>query len=614
METTMTLRDVAIAAGVTRQAVTNWRRRPMVHGAPVPFPAPVGSVRGVEHFDRDEVIRWLSLTGRGTNGQAALDAPALTPPDGTVLDEVVALLALRSQTDRDLAELAPDDLARLGRHVDPQDRMLATEIAAIDPSPELLGYVDELLAASFGPSDALDRLASSRLSRQRAERALSEDAATLLGAVATACREHLGDGALAVDVPHDALQAVCRDALVVEPSDRTARRLLAIRGNDTTSSAKSVVHVAAILGRDDDVLDRVDDIADELASGSVGVILGPSSVLCDRLRGHDAERRRSTLAVGNLVAAVRLPRGMWRHAHRQALGLWVLRAGKSAHRILLADLTGREIEIDDVVDDVIGALEQSDRRQYRYGRALPYDRAAAGDPLVPAGMAPARLPGAATGHRGAVTAATLVTSAPLDGFDLLVTPAEAELATAPRSLGQMIDERTARRINGSRIDATHTEPTATVRVMSAMATDADWFIDPLVAAQHYDHARRTEPSDVVVTATPRPHAVVDDIGGSLVRYPSFIVRLAERAAIGPRAFAESINQLPDQAGEWRAWSIPRLAPNQVEDVEATLVAAETYLRELRRREAAAHDLVRHLVQGVAVGDLALVSTTPRKAG
>jgi len=614
MGATMTLRDVATAAGVTRQAVTNWRRRPTVHGTSARFPAPVDTVHGVERFDRDEVMRWLALTGRGSNEQAALDAPALTPPEGAALDDVITLLALRCQFDRDLVELGPEELVRLAADADPQDRMLTTEIAGIDPSPELLGYVDELLASSFGPSDALDRLATSRLSQDREVRGLSKDAGALLAAVARACLQHVGDGALVVDVPVDVLHLVCQGSVVVEPSDRRTRRLLTIRGIDMTPSAAKVVHVAVLLGQDDEVLDRIDDIADELAPGNVAVVLGPCSVLCDRLRGQAAQRRRSTLAVGNLVAAMRLPRGMWRHAHRQALGLWVLRAGTSVHRVLLADLTGREAKSDDVVDDVFGALEQPGRRQYRYGRVLPYDRAAAGDPLVPPGVAPARLPRAALGHRDAVTAATLVTSAPLDGFDLLVEPATAELATAPRSLGQMLDERVARRINGSRISVSHTDVNATTRVLSAIQTDDEWFIDPLVAAEHYDHARRTEPFDIVVTTTPRPSAVVDDNGGALVRCPSFIIRLGERAGIGPNAFAESINQLPDRAAEWRAWPVPRLAPHQVQQVEATLTAAIAYVRELRRRENAAHDLIRHLVEGVAVGDLSLVATAPRKAG
>ncbi|MDM7853654.1 hypothetical protein [Cellulomonas alba] len=613
MGASITLQDIAIATGVTRQAVTNWRRRTSVFGSPVPFPAPVDTVRGVERFDRDEVLAWLQVTGRGRNDQVELDAPALTPPDDATLDDTITLLALRSQTARDIAELSRDELARLAIDVDPHDEVLAAEVSELDPSPQVLAYVDELLGASYGPGDALDRLTSSRLFRERGGRGLSREGVELLVAVIGACVQHIPGAAVAFDAAPEVLACIPDGTTVVLPSDRAARRRLMIRNVPTTPDAPSVVRAAVLLGADDAVLDRIDDIADELPAGSVAVVLGPASVLCDRLRGADARRRR-TLQVGNLVAAIRLPRGMWTEAHRLTLALWVLHAGAPARRVLLADLTGRDVVVDDVVDDVLGALEQSDRRQYRYGRALPYDRAVDGDPLVPAGIAPARLPGVDPGHRDAVTAATLVTSLPVDGFDILVAPAAAALATAPRSLGQMVDERSARKLRGSRIDPAHTETTGTTRILSAVATEPTWQIDPLVAAMHYGHALPTEPGDVVVATSPRPSAVVDEVGGALVRSPSFILRLTERAGIGPLALAEWINLLPEPAGDWRAWAVPRLSARHVDDVEAALTTAVAHLGELRRREDAMHDLIRHLVQGVAVGDLALLPTTNRKAG
>lgn len=613
MGTSITLQDIAIVAGVTRQAVTNWRRRTSVFGTPAPFPPPVGIVDGIERFDREEILGWLQLTGRGRNDQADLDAPALSPPDDATLEDVVTLLALRSQAAGDLAELSRDELVRLAIDVDPQDQVLAREVSMLEPAREVLGYVDELLAASFGPSDALERLMASRLSRERGARGLSRECVALLGAVAGACCQRTGGAAMILETPPEVLAGVPEGTTVVSPTDRTARRLLMIRSIPTTPGARSVVRVSVLLGANHHVLDRIDDIADELPAGSVAVVLGPSSVLCDRLRGAGARRRR-TLEVRDLVAAVRLPRGMWNEAHRQALGLWVLHAGAPARRVLLADLTGRDVVVDDVVDDVLGALDQSDRRQYRYGRALPYDRAVDGDPLVPAGIAPARLPGVDPGHRDAVTAATLVTSLPVDGFDVLVAPAAAELATAPRSLGQMVDERSARKLRGSRIDPAHTETTGTTRILSAVATDSTWQIDPLVAAEHYGHAFLTEPGDVVVATSPRPSAVVDEVGGALVRAPSFILRLNELAGIGSLALAESINLLPDHAGDWRAWAVPRLSVRQVDAVEAALATAVAHLGELRRREDAMRELIRHLVQGVAVGDLTLLPTTNRKAG
>lgn len=610
---TLTKRDIAIAAGVTRQAVTNWRRRATVYGAPHPFPTAVASNAGVERFDSDEVMAWLSATGRGRNADAPLDAPALTPPDDAVLEDAVALLALRSQTSADLADLSPGEVGALAASVDPQNRTLASEATSAAASRALREYVDGLWESAYGPGDALDRLLSSRLGREHGERGLTQDAVDLLGALARACGQHVGAEAVVLDGPDGVAGALGEDAVVVEPQDRALRRRLMIRGVETTSSAASVVHVAALVGLgDDDVLDRIDDIADGLADGSVAVVLGPSSVLCDEARGESLRRRRATLGVGNLVATVRLPRGWWREAHRQALGLWVLQSTREDRSPLLADLTGQAVIVDDVVGDVLGALAQSWARRLRYGRALRYDRVVAANPLVPPGMAPTPLRGGDLGHRDALTAASLQTSEPVPGFDVLVLPGRDEPAPPPRSLGQMLDERAARRVRGSRIADEHTEPSGTTRILSADPTEPERRIDPLVAAQHYDRAQRTEPGDVVVTATPRPYALVDEVGGALVRSPSAVVRLSEHAGIGPHTLAAWIDQLPSTAADWRAWPVPRLPPDQIASIEATLTAAAAHLRELRRREAAMQELVHHLVQGAAVGALVLDPATARK--
>lgn len=610
----LTQRDIAIAAGVSRQAVTNWRRRTTVRGNHHPFPAAVVGSAGVERFDSDEVMAWLAATGRGRNPDAPLDAPALTPPDDAALEQVVALLALRSQTGDDLANLSSVEIGALVGRVDPEDRVLAAEATSAADSRALREYVDALWESAFGPGDALDRLLSSRLGRERGERGLTEDALALLGAAARACRQHIGADAVVLEAPDGVAGSLGEDAVIVEPNSRELRRRLLIRGVEMTTAATTVVHVAALVGlRDDEVLDRVDDIADQLTCGSVAVVLGPSSLLCDEVRGESLRRRRATLAVGNLVAAVRLPRGWWRAAHRQALGLWVLQNTREQRSPLVADLTGQPVLIDDLADDVLGAIAQSRRRRFRYGRAMRYDRIVGGNPLVPPGMSPAPLRGAQLGHRDAVTAASLQTNQALPGFDVLVEPGRDEPAAPPRSLGQMVDERAARRLRGSRIDDAHTDLAGTTRILAADTTDSEWRIDPLVAALHYDRAQRTEPGDVVVAASPRPCAVVDDVGGALVRSPSAIVRLVpETAGIGPHTLAAWINQLPGPVGEWRAWPVPRLPADQLAALEETLAVAADHLRKLRRRETAVHTLVHHLVQGAAVGDLVLDSTTARK--
>ncbi|KZS62220.1 hypothetical protein A4G28_23130 [Mycobacterium ostraviense] len=67
--------------------VSMWRKRPIVRGVSIPFPEPVEVVDGVARFARDEVVDWLTRTGRGKNSEHAYDAPAVAVPDGAELEE-----------------------------------------------------------------------------------------------------------------------------------------------------------------------------------------------------------------------------------------------------------------------------------------------------------------------------------------------------------------------------------------------------------------------------------------------------------------------------------------------------------------------------------------------
>jgi len=61
MASLITMAEIARIAGVTRQAVTNWRSRPSAVPFPTPVLAPAGS--GIEKFDRDDVLDWLEERG-----------------------------------------------------------------------------------------------------------------------------------------------------------------------------------------------------------------------------------------------------------------------------------------------------------------------------------------------------------------------------------------------------------------------------------------------------------------------------------------------------------------------------------------------------------------------
>ena len=58
----------------------------------------------------------------------------------------------------------------------------------------------------------------------------------------------------------------------------------------------------------------------------------------------------------------------------------------------------------------------------------------------------------------------------------------------------------------------------------------------------------------------------------------------------------------------------KLTDDQIELVEVTLAGAVAHLAELRRREAATHDIIANLIQGVATGGIAISPSTTKKAG
>jgi hypothetical protein len=167
---TLTLQDVADLAKVRRPVVSMWRKRPIVRGVSMPFPDPVKIVDGVARFDRDDVVDWLTRTGRGNNAEHSYDAPAIAVPDGAALEDVVTLLCWHVLTGEELSGTSLAHRARRAKQFDPDDMLLLREIRGLPVSEAVLTYVDELVEASFGAPDALQRLEQGRLKRALAVR------------------------------------------------------------------------------------------------------------------------------------------------------------------------------------------------------------------------------------------------------------------------------------------------------------------------------------------------------------------------------------------------------------------------------------------------------------
>ena len=95
----MTLSDVSELARVQRPVVSVWRSR-AAHSQS-PFPPAVTQRGGQDLFDAQDVATWLSVTGRGNNPDALIDAAAHATLHldsvraDSALGAVTGLLALR---------------------------------------------------------------------------------------------------------------------------------------------------------------------------------------------------------------------------------------------------------------------------------------------------------------------------------------------------------------------------------------------------------------------------------------------------------------------------------------------------------------------------------------
>ncbi|GAA3450547.1 hypothetical protein [Dactylosporangium matsuzakiense] len=617
---TLSLRDIADLAGVRRSVVSMWRNRPVVRGQHHPFPEPVAMVNGVEQFGRDEIVEWLGRTGRGRNAEQRLDAPTLSVPAGVSLEDLVTLLCLQTLSGQELTDTTAVEREHLAAEHDPGDAFLLREVRTVDAPRDVLGFIDDLVEASFGPAEALASLERGRAGRATGARDLTDEAVELLRAVVRTCGSHIdpegvplmftgGSSSLALSLADDLGRLIVRGDGI---KGRALLRRAKIRDLDVSTNAPAPrVHLWSVLGQVvDEALDALDELVLDLAKDDVGVAVGPAGVLCDRLNGGQERRRAHTLRSRTLAVAVRLPRGLWREAHRQALGLWICVGGRSTSRPFVSDLAAfadDEASTTDLAADVAAALADDSRRSFRYLRPHDLHRVLSGSAVVPRGARPPRWGTSSTTQQlDRIQAATVVTATPVPPFDLLVISAPGTVLLRQRSLAELKEAGSVQMHRGKRIDPQHSSPHGTVPVLSADGATAGVALDPFDADRLYPGARRTEPGDVVFLEKPRPRALVDPRGGALVGSPSRILRLGTGAGIGPNTLAAIINQLPDGPFEWQTWNIPTFDAAAADQLEATLMAAARYRSELDRRLDAIQKLVTTLIDGVTAGTVAVI--------
>ena len=632
---TLTLYDIARTAGVQRSVVSMWVNRQSVRGEIIPFPTPVSREAGVDLFDRDEIVRYLRRTQRGNNPDFALDAPAAASPAQTGQEILSLLLVLRLLSGQELTGLEHSDLASLAEEADPEDDCLLSEVRAIaELRLQDLEYVDDLVEASLGPQDAFDRLAAGRAARLEREREVSE---TVIGVLAELCES------LAAGAEHPVVIAGSRLALRVAscagdslgglrpdgttPADRVVRREAMARSLVAAESGVSVIRIVSVHGMSDAAaLTAADDLQLELAPGEVGVLLGPASLLCDAgLPKQILALRADVLRDSCLRAAVRLRHGHLSDAPRQALGVWLLQGGAQGKDVALADLSGTRVEDvdgDDLATDLLAAFADDDRRHFRYLRVIPRLRFLAQRAIVPPGVR-ARLlgRGGASRHLERVHELTLSMATLIPSYDVTVEPAPGSLVVRSETLEELVAARRLVMKRGARLDVSFASREGSVVTINPSSDAPPLRFDPLDVEQHFPRAVRTEPGDVVYVTDPRPRAVVDSEGGSLVTPPARILRLltpdksrdGEEASrvpkLGPHTLAETINRQAESAKDWHAWPVPVLSPEESDALEAELAKIAETRTALLGRVDGLQSLLETLIDGTADGALSLVPRT-----
>ncbi|MGW8812658.1 hypothetical protein [Gordonia terrae] len=617
---TLTMQDIADLARVTRPAVSQWRRRPIVRGESLPFPAAVSTVGGVEHFDRAAIVEWLDRTGRGKNhAEQHLDVDALAVPEHVRFEDVVCLLALYALSGIDLADAARDDLITAAAQVDPGDHLIRRELDAMTATPDTLRFTEQLIDASLGTPDALTRLERGRLGRARGVRDLTLAAQSLVRGIVGATLVHLGDAEVSVIPAGDpALALTCADmtaGLVVQGADDVARDLrrraaIARIGVSTAANTPGAV-VASFIGSEvSEALDAVDALLLDLRDGDVAMIMAPAAALTDHLAGDLQIRRSETLKLGSVVAALRLPRGLWREAHRQSQALWICRGGANSEVIGTADLDRFSVDdLGDLASDVTAILDRDFRRAHRFVRSRELISIRGSGTVVPRGTSAPRLRSRALAdHADRVHRATLQTSTPARTVDVLIRTASGRFRTHDQSLAELKERKLITVHSGNRFDNSDADPDGTVVVLP----EGTLRFDPFDAAQRYPRARRTDPGDIVFVGKPVPYAVVDDVGGSLVQAPARLLRIDPRAPLGPHTLAAIINSSCEPGSEWQTWRVPGLTATESEQLEQALVDVADYQRAVEQKVAAAKELTIALIDGIAAGDISLdtTETTP----
>lgn len=665
----MTLTDVAALARVQRPVVSMWRRRSA--SSPDPFPAPAGSDRGLELFDGVEVVEWLAATGRGNNPDAAADLAAFARPERIRgvrsqaeqpnFDALTSLLALKALMGSPLGVLDIDDLLDAADEHDPDDLFLYSELEVLGPDLlSMAGFADRLADSAYNEAEAFEGLLANRFRsglREHADTALTDEALALVSSVVAELAVGLDTDPVFVEATSggsDVLLGVVKvfsdrapfTVLAADdggPAARLVRRRLRVHGvesaavrTDGDPATGALVHVAQYpppgKGSMDNeaILSAVARISTGMDDGQRAVIIAPAAMLCDALSMTKAsELRSSLLRTGRVRAIVRLPQGLVRSKPREAQALWVLGpsyadVGITDRWTMVADLTRQRLSeavSRDLISDVVasmGDLLTVRAHSFRFARLIrTRTLLAARGALVTARDATA----GSTTRRAADDAVRvehllrLLGANSADGFPLLtdvVLPAHEHHGLAKATVDQLIVAGNIRYVQGNRLEADDQAQAAEgARLLGPaelLARDTPLRRIPLLEfTARFPSGRLTQPGDVVFCTSPKPAAIVDAAGGSVVVFTARVLRIdaGDPSGLLAEVVAADINALPETDKNWRHWYLRRTPDRQRRHLKIALERLQHEQDTIRERLGQVEELASLILDGVAGGSLTL---------
>ncbi len=671
----MTMADIAALARVQRPVVTVWRTRAAHTDTPFPAPVVRERGQEFFDASQVGAWLTETQRGNNPEAAADAAAHAAPPRiaqvEGDIFPAMTALLTLRSLIGGPLSALSPDDLLDAADEHDPDDDMLYREVeSAGDAREPLARYVDDLVEAAYTEAAAFERLMADRFRADRhdlGDTAVSNLALDLMSRTVTALAATLPGDPVVVDVTGsvgDVLIAIAedenaaRDLTVITASGdgetaRLARRRLAvhriprttvdIQNDGAFTVTGHAVHVAQFPPSSDGAMSTVgmlaaiDQIVLQMDPTQLAVVMAPAAVLSDANLERESDQVRSALMrSGRVRAIVRLPVGLRPRKPRQAQTIWVLgdayaRVELAERWTMVADLSALpldQVAIDDLVGDLVAALGDLATvraHAFRFARVvLTRTLLASRDSLVAGAREAVRKSprrGAALAVRIDELLGTLSSESNDAGLDrLTVEPATPTGAPAASSVEQLIASGHLRYIPGNRLDPNDiddgTADATGIRIIGPAEVLGEHplghrRIDRLRFAGEYPVGRVTEPGDVVFCTSPRPAAIVDREGTSVVSYPARILRVNPNDPNGLLAevVAVDVMSLASAHKQWKRWLLRQTERRQRAALSDALASIRLQQERARERLARFDELTSLLITGATAGTVTLTHTS-----